>query len=233
MNTQFQDRKDAGQRLAGLLGHYAHRDDVVVLALPRGGVAIAYEITRAIFAPLDVYLVRKVGVPGQKEMAMGAVASGGVTVRNEDIIHSLRISESDFQAVADAERRELRRREEAYRPDRPPHNLRDRTVLLVDDGLATGATMRAAIHAVRRLDPRGIVVCSPTGSAYACSDLRRETLVDEVVCYTTPQPFHAVGQSYLSFPQCTDQEVRDLLARAERDFRPLGGGLRAESRMVS
>jgi predicted phosphoribosyltransferase len=219
MNTQFQDRKDAGQRLAGLLGQYAHRDDVVVLALPRGGVPVAYEIARTLDAPLDVFLVRKVGVPGQKEMAMGAVASGGITVRNEDIIHALRISEADFQAVADAERRELRRREEAYRADRDPPDVRGRTVLLIDDGLATGASMRAAIHAIRRLGPAAIVCGAPTGSPAACQDLRREPGVEDVVCVTTPQPFHAVGQSYLSFPQTPDSEVRDLLARAGREIR--------------
>lgn len=214
MNAHFQDRTDAGQRLAGLLKRFANRDDVIVLGLPRGGVVVAYEVARALGAPLDVFLVRKVGVPGHRELAMGAVASGGVTVRNEDIIAQLRISEADFEAVAEEERRELRRREATYRGDRPPPDVKGRTVLLVDDGFATGATIRAAIAAVRPSGPKSIVVAVPTGAPGACRTLQEETGVDEVVCAVTPTPFHAVGQSYVSFPQTTDAEVRELLARA-------------------
>jgi predicted phosphoribosyltransferase len=208
----FHDRMDAGRRLAAKLTEYTGRADVLVLALPRGGVPVGYEIAQALGAPLDVFLVRKLGVPGREELAMGAMASGGVRVVNEDVVHALGIPDEVIDAVADKERRELARRERAYRDDRPPPDVRGRTVLIVDDGLATGSTMRAAVAALRKLHPGRIVVAVPVGSADTCADLESEA--DEVVCVLTPDPFHAVGLWYEDFSQTTDEQVHELLDRA-------------------
>jgi erythromycin esterase-like protein/predicted phosphoribosyltransferase len=210
----FRDRRDAGRVLAGLVEHYRGRDDVVVLGLPRGGVPVAYEVATAIDAPLDVFLVRKLGVPGQEELAMGAIASGGVIVLNEDVVIGIGISTDAIREVAERESRELARREQAYREGRPMPELTGKTVILVDDGLATGSSMRAAILALRRLSPARIVVAVPAAPSSTCEELRLE--VDEVVCATTPSPFFAVGRSYWDFTQTTDEEVRDLLRAAAR-----------------
>jgi predicted phosphoribosyltransferase len=209
---RFRDRTEAGRLLAGKLTAYANRPDVLVLALPRGGVPVAYEVSRALGAPLDVFLVRKLGVPGYEELAMGAVATGGVRVLNEQVVGGLRIPEHVIEAVAASEQQELARRERLYRGERPPPDVRGRTVILVDDGLATGATMHAAIKALRGQQPARIVVAVPTGSPETCEQLKEE--VDDVICAITPEPFHAVGLWYQEFSQTTDEEVRDLLARS-------------------
>lgn len=211
-DERFRDRSEAGRRLARSLMRFKGRDDVVILALPRGGVPVAFEIAQAIDAPLDVLVVRKLGVPGHRELAMGAVADGGIVIRTEEVIQQAGVSQQEFDAVLEEELRELRRRELAYRGDRPEPNVRGRTVLLIDDGLATGSTMKAAIQALLQLHPARIVVGSPVGAPAAVDDLRN--YADEVHCPVQPSPFYAVGQSYVSFRQTTDQEVRDLLARA-------------------
>ena len=208
----FRDRADAGRRLAAKLRRYMGRDDVVVLALPRGGVPVGYEVARALGAPLDVFGVRKLGVPGHEELAMGAIASGGVRVLNEEVVRQLGIPAALIEQVAAREGHELERRESAYRDGRPRPDVRDKIVILVDDGLATGATMRAAVAALRRLDPARIVVAVPVGAHDTCAELTDEA--DEVVCGVTPEPFVAVGIWYEDFGQTTDDEVRDLLARA-------------------
>jgi predicted phosphoribosyltransferase len=208
----FRDREEAGDVLAGQLGHYAGRDDVLVLALPRGGVPVAARVASALGAPLDVFVVRKLGVPGHEELAMGAIASGGVQVVNEQVVGRLGLGEAVLRRVAEAEGRELARRERSYREGRAPPELAGRVVILVDDGLATGSTMRAAVAAARRLGPARVVVAVPTAPASTCQHLRGEA--DEVVCATTPRPFRAVGYSYRSFPQTSDQEVSALLRSA-------------------
>ena len=213
--TPFRDRGEAGRALAAQLTAYADRPDVLVLALPRGGVPVAYEVARALGAPLDVFVVRKLGVPGYEELAMGAVATGGVRVLNDDIVTGLRIPGYLIEAVAAQEQAELKRRERAYRGGRPPPDVRGRTVILVDDGLATGATMRAAVKALRQQQPARIVVAVPVAAAETCAALQAEA--DEVVCAITPEPFHAVGRWYEDFSQTTDEEVRDLLARRRAD----------------
>jgi erythromycin esterase-like protein/predicted phosphoribosyltransferase len=210
----FRDRRDTGRVLAGLLEQYRDRDNVVVLGLPRGGVPVAYEVAIALDAPLDVFLVRKLGVPGHEELAMGAIASGGVIVLNEDVVIGLAISSDAIREVAERESRELTRREQAYREGRPMPDLSGKIAILVDDGLATGSSMRAAILALRRLEPARIVVAVPAAPSSTCEELRLE--VDEVVCATTPSPFFAVGRSYWDFTQTTDEEVRDLLRAAAR-----------------
>ena len=212
MPAAFRDRTEAGQLLAERLTDYAGRPDVLVLALPRGGVPVAYEVARALVAPLDVFVVRKLGVPGHEELAMGAIASGGEYVLNDDVVEALRIPRHVIEAVSARELRELERRERAYRGDRPAPKVRGRTVILVDDGLATGATMRAAVHALRRLGPARIVVAVPTAAPSTCEEFRHEA--DECVCNITPEPFHGVGLWYEDFSQTTDDEVRDLLKRA-------------------
>jgi predicted phosphoribosyltransferase len=212
MPAAFRDRTEAGQLLAERLAAYAGRPDVLVLALPRGGVPVAYQVARALGAPLDVFVVRKLGVPGHQELAMGAIASGRVCVLNEDVVHALRIPRRVIDAVAEHELRELRRRERAYRGDRPAPEVRGRTVLLVDDGLATGSTMRAAVAALRRLGPARIVVAVPTAAPSTCEEFRHEA--DECVCDITPDPFYAVGLWYEDFSQTSDDEVRDLLERS-------------------
>jgi predicted phosphoribosyltransferase len=208
----FRDRSDAGRVLADKLAHYADHRDVLVLALPRGGVPVAYEVARALHAPLDVFLVRKLGVPGREELAMGAIASGGVRVLNEDVVRALDLPDDVIETAAAAEQRELARREQAYRDNLPPVDVRGRTVILVDDGLATGSTMRAAIAALRRQHPARIVVAVPVGAQEICDELRAEA--DEVVCACTPEPFYAVGLWYSDFSQTTDEEVRELLRQA-------------------
>ena len=206
---RFRDRADAGRRLAEKLTSYADRSDVLVLALPRGGVPVGFEVARALGAPLDVFLVRKLGVPGYEELAMGAVATGGVRVLNDEIVRGLGISEHAIDAVVARELQELARRKRLYRDARPPPNIGGGTVILVDDGLATGATMRAAIQALRQQEPRRIVVAVPTASPDTCEALKAEA--DDVICAMTPEPFVAVGHWYDDFRQTTDDEVRDLL----------------------
>lgn len=208
----FRDRREAGQRLAAQLMDYADRPDVLVLALPRGGVPVAYEVARALHAPLDIFLVRKLGVPGHEELAMGAIATGGVRVLNEDIVQYLQIPGEVIDAVAVDEQRELERRERAYRDDRPAPDVRGKTVILVDDGLATGSTMRAAAAALRKQQPARIVVAVPVSAVQTCDEYRMG--VDEIVCAVTPEPFHGVGLWYEDFSQITDEEVRTLLAQS-------------------
>jgi putative phosphoribosyl transferase len=212
LGRRFRDRREAGRLLAAQLSTYANRPDVLVLALPRGGVPVAAEVARALGAPLDVFVVRKLGVPGHEELALGAIATGGVRVLNEDVVRALQIPDRVIDAVAAKEHEELVRRERAYRGDRPPHDVRGRTVILVDDGLATGATMHAAIRALRQQQPARIVVAVPTASPETCDELKKE--VDEVICATTPDPFYAVGLWYEDFSQTTDEEVRELLAQS-------------------
>jgi putative phosphoribosyl transferase len=205
----FHDRREAGRVLARGLAHYARRQDVVVLALPRGGVPVAYEVARALGAPLDVFTVRKLGVPGQEELAMGAVASGGLRVLNESVVSTLRLQPELIDRVARLELQQLARQEQAYRLDRPPIDVRDRVVILVDDGLATGASMRVAVAALRGRGPARLVVAVPTAPSDTCGELEQE--VDEVVCAVTPEPFMAVGLWYEDFSQTTDEEVEALL----------------------
>ena len=216
----FRDRSEAGRVLAGLLEHYRGRPDVVVLGLPRGGVPVAYEVATALGGPLDVFLVRKLGAPGHEELAMGAIASGGTLVLNEDVVRGLGVRPEVVQRVAEREGRELLRREQAYRQGRPAPELAGATVIVIDDGLATGASMRAAIQALRQHRPGRIVVAVPAAPESTCREL--DALVDEVVCATTPSPFLAVGQSYWDFAQTTDEEVRDFL-RAAATARPAAG----------
>jgi predicted phosphoribosyltransferase len=208
----FRDRREAGEVLAERLRAYAGRDDVVVLALPRGGVPVGFEVAAALGAPLDAFAVRKLGVPWQPELAMGAIASGGVRVLNDAVIRALNVSRGDIEEVAEEEERELARRESAYRDGRPRPEIRGKVVILVDDGLATGSTMRAAAEAVRKFDPARVVVAVPVGAADTCRAFRG--VADEVVCADTPEPFFGVGAWYDDFGQTTDGEVRDLLARA-------------------
>jgi len=211
MAARFHDRVDAGRQLAARLINYANRPDVLVLALPRGGVPVAHEVARALGAPLDVFVVRKLGVPGYEELAMGAVATGGARVLNEQIVRDLHIPEYVIDRIEAEQREELARRERAYRGGRPPLQVSGRTAIVADDGLATGVTMRAAVKALRQLQPERIIVAVPTASPETCEELKAE--VDEVVCAITPEPFYAVGYWYENFTQTTDQEVRELLAR--------------------
>jgi putative phosphoribosyl transferase len=205
----FADRRQAGRKLASQLANYANNSDVLVLGLPRGGVPVAFEVARALRAPLDVFLVRKLGVPGHEELAMGAIATGGVRVVNEEVTNQMDISSSAIDEVARLEEQELKRRERLYRRDRAPPNVQGRTIILIDDGLATGSTMRAAATALAKMQPSKIVVAVPVAAAESCADLRSE--VDEVICGATPEPFMAVGAWYSDFEQTTDQEVRELL----------------------
>ena len=206
---RFRNRAEAGRRLAAQLTAYARRADAIVLGLPRGGVPVAAEVARALHATLDVFVVRKLGVPGHPELAMGAIASGGMRILSQDIIDELGIQASAIDAVAEREHIELGRRDRLYRGDRQLPDLRDRTVLVVDDGLATGATMEAAVSAVRLYGPAKVVVAAPVGAAEACQRLRR--VADEVVCTHTPEPFRAVGLWYEQFDPTTDEEVIRLL----------------------
>jgi putative phosphoribosyl transferase len=208
----FRNRTEAGRQLAARLKKYADRPDLVVLALPRGGVPVAFEVAQALHAPLDVFLVRKLGVPGQEEAALGAIATGGVRVLDQNLVHLLGIPHEVIEGIAAREERELRRRERLYRDGRPAPVVAGKTIILVDDGLATGSTMRAAIAALRKQGPTRIVVAVPVGSAESCEELAREA--DEVICARTPEPFYAVGLWYEDFTQTTDDEVRDLLAQS-------------------
>ena len=210
VSTQsFADRIEAGQILAAKLSAYRDRDDVMVLALPRGGVPVAAEVAGALNVPFDVFVVRKLGVPGHEELAMGAIASGGVRQVNRDVVDALGIPENVIDAVAVREQLELERREQAYRGQRPPLSLINKTLILVDDGLATGSTMRAAVMAARQQQPARVIVAAPVGAVSACADLATEA--DDVVCVRTPEPFVAVGMWYRDFTPTTDHEVRSLL----------------------
>jgi predicted phosphoribosyltransferase len=212
MMMQFRNRVEAGRQLAKRLSKYAHRADVLVLALPRGGVPVGYEVAQALHAPLDVFVVRKLGVPGHEELAMGAIASGGVRVLNGSVIESLGIPDEAIEAVATREQRELERRERAYRDDRPAPDVQGRTVILVDDGIATGSTMKAAIEALRQLEARRIVVAVPTAALSTVREMQGD--VDELVAVMTPADFYGVGQWYEDFSQTTDDDVRKLLESA-------------------
>lgn len=205
----FQDRQEAGRALAARLQKYAGRSDVIVLALPRGGVPVAYEVAEALGAPLDLFLVRKLGTPGHRELAMGAIASGGVRVLNDEVVRWYGIPPEAIEAVAREEQRELERRENAYREGRPAASLEGKIVILVDDGLATGSTMRAAVQAARQRNPSKVIVAVPVGARDTCDEL--SAAADEVLCARMPEPFSAVGQWYLNFEQTTDDEVRQLL----------------------
>lgn len=211
----FQDRADAGRRLAKALSRYSGRPGALVLALPRGGVPVGFEVAAALDLPLDVFVVRKLGVPGREELAMGAIAPGGVEVLNGEVVDSMRIPDAVIRAVARRERAELERREREYRGSNPAPDLRGRVAILVDDGLATGATMRAAVASLRRLGAARIVVAVPVAAADTCVHLLPQ--VDELICLMTPPYFGAVGEWYLDFSQTSDSEVRDLLSRAPRE----------------
>jgi putative phosphoribosyl transferase len=215
MEMVYRDRRDAGKRLAELLRAYAQRPDVLVLALPRGGVPVAYEVARALNAPLDVFIVRKLGVPGHEEAAMGAIASGGIRVLNNDVIRALHIPQQVVEKVTAREQRELERREQLYRDDRPAPDVKGRTVILIDDGLATGATMRAALQALRHQRPARLIVAVPVAAPSACRELLDEA--DDVICARTPEPFFGVGWWYQHFEQASDQEVHNLLAQAAQE----------------
>ncbi len=211
MATRFQDRHDAGRRLAVELHYYANRSDVIVLALPRGGVPVGFEVATALGAPLDVFVVRKLGLPWEEELAMGAIASGGVRVLDSDLIRAARVSEAEVERVTAIERVELARRERQYRGERPFPDLSGKTVILVDDGLATGSTMRAAVAALRQEGPSRVVVAVPVAAPATCNAFRD---IAEVVCAMTPEPFRAVGHWYHDFSQTSDEEVQELLDRA-------------------
>ncbi|HEX2081400.1 MAG TPA: phosphoribosyltransferase family protein [Longimicrobium sp.] len=211
---RFRDRTHAGRVLAADLREYAGRGDVLVLGLPRGGVPVAFQVAQALDAPLDVFIVRKLGVPGHEELAMGAIATGGVRVLNDAVVQALRIPDRVIDAVAAREQQELERRERAYRDGRPAPGVSGRTVILVDDGLATGATMRAAAQALRMQGPARLIIAVPVAAGQTCDEFRGE--VDDVVCTATPEPFYGVGMWYEDFSQTSDAEVHDLLARAKR-----------------
>ncbi len=219
LQKPYRDRRHAGAELARGLGHLKD-DDVVVLALPRGGVPVGFEVARALDAPLDVFVVRKLGLPGHPEFAMGAIASGGVGVLNDEVVRLYRIPPQVVDAIAREEQTELERREQAYRGGRPPLNVSRRTVVLVDDGLATGSTMKAAVQAVRALGPARIIVAVPVGSADTCREFA--AIADDIVCARALEYFAAVGQWYDDFRQTTDEEVRELLRAASTSAEPAG-----------
>lgn len=214
MWQRFENRTEAGKLLANKLGEFAARDDVVVFGLPRGGMPVAYEVAKALKAPLDVFAVRKLGVPGHEELAFGAIASGGITVVDDHLIRSLRITDEMVEETVKRETAELERRERLYRGQRALTDIRDKTIVVVDDGLATGSTMRAAIRALRAMCPKQIVVAVPVCSASTCADIGRDADV-MCVCVVAPEPFYAVGIWYRNFDQTSDQEVQELLARAD------------------
>lgn len=216
MENPFYDRTEAGQVLAAALQHYSDWREVIILALPRGGVAVGLEVARELHAPLDVFVVRKLGVPGHEELAMGAIASGGVQVINDSVVHSLGINERTIDRVAAEETKELARRERFYRAGRPHLEVTGKIVILVDDGLATGATMKAGVEALRKQGPARIVAAAPVAAPETCAEM--DELVDEMVCARTPDPFMAVGIWYRHFPQLTDEEVRDLLQTAAEEY---------------
>jgi putative phosphoribosyl transferase len=213
--ARFADRFDAGRFLASRLLAYAHRPDVLVLGLPRGGVPVAYEVALALDAPLDVFVVRKLGVPGQEELAFGAIGTGGARVVNDEVVRALALSQETIEQVARAEERELARRDRLFRDARPPPEVGGRTAILVDDGLATGSSMRAAVEALRVESPASIVIAVPIAPPSTCDELAGE--VDDIVCAVTPEPFVAVGAWYDDFSQTSDDEVRELLDRAQRE----------------
>lgn len=211
---RFMDRRDGGRQLGGKLSDYAGRPEVIVLALPRGGVPVGYEVARALHVPLDVLIVRKLGMPGREELAIGAIASGGIRILNEDIVQALAVDRSIIERVTEQELEELRRRERQYRGERPALDVDDRTVILVDDGLATGASMLAAVHALRSRQPAKIVVAVPAAAPQAVDLLQPQ--VDELVYVMAPEPFEGVGKWFEDFGQTTDEEVQRLLAEADR-----------------
>jgi putative phosphoribosyl transferase len=221
--ARFRDRREAGRRLAQSLAPYANRDDVVILALPRGGVPVAFEVARALGAPLDVFPVRKLGAPGHPEFAIGAIAAGGVRILTKDAIEELGISPAVVEQVAERERLELERRDKVYHGDRPKPPLKGKTVLVMDDGLATGSTMEAAVSALRQYQPAKIIVAAPVGASETCRRMR--AVADDVVCLETPEPFNAVGSWYQVFDQTTDAEVIELLQAASSNHpaAPRGG----------
>src|SRR6266404_9226731 len=220
MERAFLNRTEAGRLLAEKLEKYANRNDAVVLGLPRGGVPVAYEVAKHLRTPLDVFIVRKLGVPGFEELAAGAIASGGVRVLNQDVVRAIPHAEEAIEAVTAKETAELERREHIYREGRPPPELRGRIVILVDDALATGATMRAAVKALRQGGAAKIVVAVPVGPPDTCRELEQQA--DETVCLSTPAFFQAVGQYYEDFSQTTDEDVRELLSSAAQE-RPAPG----------
>jgi len=209
----FTNRAEAGELLAARFTELADRDDAIVLALPRGGVPVGYEVARSLRVPLDVFVVRKLGVPGHEELAMGAIASGEVRLINHEVVDALGIPAELIDQVARREKAELERRERLYRGSRPPASLTNKTVILTDDGLATGSTMRAAVAAIRRQEPAGIIVAVPVGAPSTCDEMR--DVADDVVCLRTPEPFVAVGLWYRDFSETSDAEVRELLGRTD------------------
>jgi len=213
---RFRDRVEAGRHLGEVLARkLGKQKDVIVLALPRGGVPVAAEVARALDAPLDVFIVRKLGVPGHEELAMGAIASGGVRVLNRDVLSYVPLPQKAIDAVAEREQQELLRREREYRGSRPPLDVRNKTVIIVDDGLATGSTMRAAVEALKKMGPRAIVVAVPVAAPQTCEEFRNEGV--DIVCLRTPEPFQAVGLWYEDFSQTTDEEVHELLQQPAHD----------------
>jgi len=210
--TRFLNRTDAGRQLAEQLLPYANQSDVLVLALPRGGVPVGFEIARRLLLPLDVFVVRKLGVPGHEEFAFGAIATSGIRVLNDEVLASLPLSLAVINVIAEREQKELKRREQAYRDNKPPLQIKNHTIILVDDGIATGATMRAAISAVRQQSPKNIIAAIPVGPISVYQDLHE---ADKVICLLTPDPFYSVGLWYEQFNQTSDDEVRDLLKKAE------------------
>ena len=216
MERAFSNRAEAGRQLAEKLDKYAGRKHVIVLGLPRGGVPVAYEVAKRLRAPLDVFIVRKLGVPGFEELAAGAIASGGVRVLNEEVMRAIPYADEAIEAVTVRETAELERREQIYREGRPSPELRDRVVILVDDGLATGATMRAAVKALRQQGAAKIVVAVPVGPPDTCREIEQEA--DETICLSTPPFFQAVGQYYEDFSQTSDEDVRELLSQATQDI---------------
>ncbi|MFW5775091.1 MAG: phosphoribosyltransferase [Chitinivibrionales bacterium] len=214
MERPFEDRTEAGQYLARLLKNYADRDDVCVLGLPRGGIPVAYQVSCSLHAPLDVFVVRKLGAPYQPELAMGAIAAGDTVVRNDDVVSSLGITDDEIERVAQKERQELLRREKTYRGDRGAVSVKGKIAILIDDGLATGASMRVAVQALKQHQPAKIIVAVPVASPDACGYF--EDIVDDVVCGITPQPLFAIGYWYRNFDQTTDEQVQDLLRKAEQ-----------------
>src|SRR5881296_4753427 len=215
MERAFANRSEAGRLLAEKLEKYANRNDVIVLGLPRGGVPVAYEVAKRLHVPLDVFIVRKLGVPGFEELAAGAIASGGVRVLNEDVMRAIPYADEAIEAVTARETAELERRERIYREGRPPPELRDRIAILVDDGLATGATMRAAVKALRQRGAAKIVVAVPVGPPDTCHEIEEQA--DETICLSTPEFFQAVGQYYDDFSQTSDEDVRELLSHAAQN----------------
>ncbi len=214
MSTQFHDRKEAGNLLAAKLTAYANQQDVIVLALPRGGVPVGFEIAQALHVPLDVIVVRKLGVPGQEELAMGAIATGGIRILNKDVVQFLNIPDEVIDNVTAHELQELERREHRYRGERPAYDISGRTIILVDDGIATGATMHAAVAAIKQRQPTCIIIAVPTAAPSTCDEFAME--VDELVCVIRPEPFIAVGYWYRQFSQTSDEEVHHLLEQANQ-----------------